>query len=117
MTQRIAGIDEAGRGPLAGPVVVAAVVFPPGRTPVNGLDDSKALTARKRELLYPRIIERALYPLLIASQTIPMVVLAPLFLIWFGYGLLPKVLVTALVAYYRKVDTLNSTLGSRRALL
>ena len=60
MTQRIAGIDEAGRGPLAGPVVVAAVVFPPGRTPVNGLDDSKALTARKRELLYPRIIERAL---------------------------------------------------------
>ena len=33
---RVAGIDEAGRGPLAGPVVVAAVVFPPGRTPVNG---------------------------------------------------------------------------------
>ena len=60
MTQRIAGIDEAGRGPLAGPVVVAAVVFPPGRTPVNGLDDSKALTARRREALYPRIIERAL---------------------------------------------------------
>jgi hypothetical protein len=60
MIQRIAGIDEAGRGPLAGPVVVAAVVFPPGRTPVNGLDDSKALTARKREALYPRIIERAL---------------------------------------------------------
>ena len=60
MTPRIAGIDEAGRGPLAGPVVVAAVVFPPGRTPVNGLDDSKALTARRREALYPRIIERAL---------------------------------------------------------
>jgi ribonuclease HII len=60
MTQRVAGIDEAGRGPLAGPVVVAAVVFPPGRTPVNGLDDSKALSARRREALYPRIIERAL---------------------------------------------------------
>jgi len=60
MTQRIAGIDEAGRGPLAGPVVVAAVVFPPGRTPVNGLDDSKALTARRREALYPRIIDRAI---------------------------------------------------------
>lgn len=60
MSLRIAGIDEAGRGPLAGPVVVAAVVFPPGRTPVNGLDDSKALTPRKREALYPRIIERAL---------------------------------------------------------
>lgn len=60
MTLRIAGIDEAGRGPLAGPVVVAAVVFAPGRTPVNGLDDSKALTEKKRELLYPRILERAL---------------------------------------------------------
>lgn len=60
MSLRVAGIDEAGRGPLAGPVVVAAVVFAPGRTPVNGLDDSKALTARKREQLYPRILERAL---------------------------------------------------------
>ncbi|MBW8824496.1 MAG: ribonuclease HII [Xanthomonadales bacterium] len=57
---RIAGVDEAGRGPLAGPLVVAAVVFPPGRTPVNGLDDSKQLSARRREALYPRIIERAL---------------------------------------------------------
>lgn len=57
---RIAGIDEAGRGPLAGPVVVAAVVFPPGRTPVNGLDDSKALTEKQREALYPRILEHAL---------------------------------------------------------
>lgn len=60
MSLRVAGIDEAGRGPLAGPVVVAAVVFAPGRTPVNGLDDSKALTEKKRELLYPRILERAL---------------------------------------------------------
>lgn len=60
MNLRVAGIDEAGRGPLAGPVVVAAVVFAPGRTPVNGLDDSKALTRKKRELLYPRILERAL---------------------------------------------------------
>jgi ribonuclease HII len=55
-----AGIDEAGRGPLAGPVVVAAVVFPHGRTPVNGLDDSKQLDAAARERLYPRIAERAL---------------------------------------------------------
>ncbi|MCR6495740.1 ribonuclease HII [Thermomonas sp. S9] len=60
MSLRVAGIDEAGRGPLAGPVVVAAVVFAPGRTPVNGLDDSKALTEKQRELLYPRILERAL---------------------------------------------------------
>lgn len=58
---RIAGIDEAGRGPLAGPVVVAAVVFPPtGRTPVNGLDDSKQLDAARREVLFERIVERAL---------------------------------------------------------
>ncbi|NUS39972.1 MAG: ribonuclease HII [Lysobacter sp.] len=58
--QRIAGIDEAGRGPLAGPVVVAAVVFPPGRTPVNGLADSKQLAPDRREELFPRITERAL---------------------------------------------------------
>lgn len=46
------------------------------------------------------ILERAIYPLIIASQTIPMVALAPLLLIWFGYGLLPKVLVTALVCFF-----------------
>lgn len=57
---RIAGIDEAGRGPLAGPLVVAAVVLPPGRTPINGLDDSKALSAARREALAPRIRDRAL---------------------------------------------------------
>lgn len=57
---RIAGIDEAGRGPLAGPVVVAAVVFAPGRTPVNGLDDSKQLDAARREVLFDRIVQRAL---------------------------------------------------------
>lgn len=58
--QRIAGVDEAGRGPLAGPVVVAAVVFAPGRAPVNGLADSKQLCAARREALYDRIVERAL---------------------------------------------------------
>ena len=56
----IAGIDEAGRGPLAGPVVVAAVVFEPGRTPINGLADSKQLCADRREVLYARVVERAL---------------------------------------------------------
>jgi ribonuclease HII len=55
-----AGIDEAGRGPLAGPVVVAAVVFEPGRTPINGLADSKQLCPERREVLYDRIVERAL---------------------------------------------------------
>ena len=57
---RVAGVDEAGRGPLAGPVMVAAVVFPAVRTPVNGLDDSKRLSPERREALYPRIVERAL---------------------------------------------------------
>ncbi len=58
--QRIAGVDEAGRGPLAGPVMVAAVVLGIGRTPINGLADSKQLCARRREVLYQRIVERAL---------------------------------------------------------
>ena len=56
----IAGIDEAGRGPLAGPVVVAAVVFEPGRTPINGLADSKQLNPDRREALYARIVDRAI---------------------------------------------------------
>lgn len=65
-----------------------------------------------------RIIERAVYPLLIASQTIPMVVLAPLFLIWFGYGLLPKVLITALVAYFPlAVNTVDGLRATDRDLL
>ena len=56
---RFAGVDEAGRGPLAGPVVVAAVVFEPGRTPINGLADSKQLCPARRETLALRIRERA----------------------------------------------------------
>jgi len=58
--QRIAGVDEAGRGPLAGPVVVAAVVFDPGRPRLNGLADSKQLAPARRESMYDRILERAL---------------------------------------------------------
>ena len=59
MTQLVAGVDEAGRVPLAGPVSVAAVILDPLR-PIEGLDDSKRLTERRREALYPLIIERAL---------------------------------------------------------
>ena len=55
----IAGVDEAGRGPLAGPVVVAAVVLDPQHTP-PGLDDSKRLSARQRERLYQEIQQSAL---------------------------------------------------------
>ncbi|MCA1715169.1 MAG: ribonuclease HII, partial [Gammaproteobacteria bacterium] len=57
---RIAGIDEAGRGPLAGPVVVAAVVFDPDAPRINGLADSKQLCPARREVLYARIVQRAL---------------------------------------------------------
>ena len=65
-----------------------------------------------------RIIERAVYPLLIASQTIPMVVLAPLLLIWFGYGLLPKVLVAALVAFFPiAVNTVDGLRAGDREIL
>ncbi|WP_115561697.1 ribonuclease HII [Xanthomonas arboricola] len=56
----IAGVDEAGRGPLAGPVAVAAVVFDPSKPRINGLDDSKQLSAERREQLYARIVDRAL---------------------------------------------------------
>lgn len=52
-------MDEAGRGPWAGPVVVAAVALDPAR-PIEGLGDSKALSARRREALFPLIQERAL---------------------------------------------------------
>ena len=47
----IAGVDEAGRGPLAGPVSVAAVILDPSRPKIRGLDDSKKLTEAKREAL------------------------------------------------------------------
>ena len=56
---RIAGIDEAGRGPLAGPVVAAAVVIAPDRR-IKGLCDSKVLPAEKREALFAVIHERAI---------------------------------------------------------
>lgn len=60
MPERLtAGVDEAGRGPLAGPVVAAAVILDPAR-PIAGLRDSKKLSAAQRERLYPLILERAL---------------------------------------------------------
>ena len=55
----ICGVDEAGRGPLAGPVVAAAVILDP-RQPIDGLNDSKKLTAARRETLAVEIREKAL---------------------------------------------------------
>ncbi len=75
-----------------------------------------------------RTLERAIYPFIIASQTIPIIVIAPLLLVWVGYGLTPKVIVVALIAFFpivvNMVDGLKSvdpdavnlmrTLGARR---
>lgn len=55
----LAGVDEAGRGPLAGPVTAAAVILDPAR-PIEGLDDSKKLSEKKRDALEPLIREHAL---------------------------------------------------------
>jgi ribonuclease HII len=59
MNAHVAGVDEAGRGPLAGPVVIAAVIMDPAK-PIAGLADSKQLSAIRREALYALIVERAL---------------------------------------------------------
>ena len=56
---RLVGLDEAGRGPLAGPVVAAAVVLP-GPCPIEGLDDSKKLSAARRSALFDEIQHHAL---------------------------------------------------------
>ncbi len=55
----VCGIDEAGRGPLAGPVVAAAVILPEGCM-IEGLDDSKKLSSRKREQMFDKICEKAI---------------------------------------------------------
>ena len=57
--QMICGVDEAGRGPLAGPVCAAAVILPP-HLEIPGLDDSKKLTDKRRRELFPIILEQAI---------------------------------------------------------
>lgn len=56
---KVAGVDEAGRGPLAGDVVAAAVILDPGN-PIRGINDSKKLTPGRREQVYGQVIEHAL---------------------------------------------------------
>jgi ABC-type nitrate/sulfonate/bicarbonate transport system permease component len=51
-------------------------------------------------IAYSRILERSIYPIVIASQTIPIIAVAPLLLIWVGYGMTPKIIVVALIAFY-----------------
>lgn len=64
----ICGVDEVGRGPLAGPVVSAAVILDPCRVP-TGLDDSKKLTARKREALFD-VIQRSALAVSVAEASV-----------------------------------------------
>lgn len=64
----VAGCDEAGRGPLAGPVVAAAVILDPDRIP-RGIDDSKRLTAEEREKLFDKICATAQVSVAVASRS------------------------------------------------
>ncbi len=57
--QLVCGVDEAGRGPLAGPVFAAAVILPKGHI-IEGVNDSKKLSEKKREALFDKIVEEAL---------------------------------------------------------
>ena len=63
----VCGIDEAGRGPLAGPVFAAAVILPQGVV-IEGLNDSKKLSEKKRDKLFEEIKERAIYAVASASE-------------------------------------------------
>ena len=67
----IAGVDEAGRGPLAGPVVVASVIMPLD-DPIVGVNDSKKLSAKKRDMLYDLILGKAIdyHVALVSPETI-----------------------------------------------
>ena len=66
--KNICGIDEAGRGPLAGPVVVASVIMPEDSM-IEGVNDSKKVSEKKREILYDKIIEEAIsYSVAIISE-------------------------------------------------
>ena len=56
----VAGLDEVGRGPLAGPVIAAAVVFPPGQLSIDGIRDSKLLSPLQREIVESRVKEASL---------------------------------------------------------
>ena len=68
--EKICGIDEAGRGPLAGPVVVAGVIMPKDSF-IEGVNDSKKVSEKKRELLYDKILDEAVsYSVAIIGQDV-----------------------------------------------
>ena len=93
------------------------LLFHAGRTLVEVLAGFGAALAAGFVLAvgitYSRALRRALYPLVIASQTIPVIAIAPLLVIWFGYDMMPKVVMTALIAFFpvvvNTVDGLEAT--------
>src|SRR5260370_36777164 len=64
-------------------------------------------------IVYWRWLDRVLYPLLVASQSVPKVALAPIFVVWFGFGLLPQVLIAFSIAFFAIV--VNTVVGMKRA--
>ncbi len=68
-------------------------------------------------MYYSKIVERALYPIIIASQTIPMIALAPIFVLWFGYSIWSKVVVTILITFFPiAVNTFDGLRSSNKEL-
>lgn len=63
-------------------------------------------------IVYSRFVERTIYPFLVASQAVPKVALAPIFVVWFGFGLLPKVLIAFFIAFFPIV--VNTVVGLSR---
>jgi ABC-type nitrate/sulfonate/bicarbonate transport system permease component len=69
-------------------------------------------------IVWSRALERAVYPIVIASQTVPIIAIAPVLVIWFGFGLLPKVVVIALIAFFPvAVNTVDGLKGTDPDLL
>ena len=62
-------------------------------------------------ITYSRVAERSIYPIIVASQTIPKVAIAPLLMAWFGYGLMPKIVIVVLLSFFPIV--INSVVGLR----
>jgi NitT/TauT family transport system permease protein len=86
-------IDKASLLTLHGLVTLYEILLGFGLSVVIGVPLAVLMT-------YSRTIERALYPLLVGSQTIPKVALAPLFMVWLGFGLAPKILMTFMIAFF-----------------
>jgi NitT/TauT family transport system permease protein len=86
-------VDKASLLADHGLVTLSEILFGFGLSVVVGIPLAVMMT-------YSRTIERALYPLLVGSQTIPKVALAPLFMVWLGFGLAPKVLMTFMISFF-----------------